>query len=150
MEKDGIITGRQKMILKTYVKMTRAVSTVSAKMHRHLLLLKLTVSQFGVLGALYNLGPLCQQEIGQKILKTSGNMTLVIDNLEKRGLVVRESDPDDRRYTRVRLTKEGEDLICRVFPRHAKIAEQVFSVLDADELEQLGFLMKKLGTHGNE
>jgi MarR family 2-MHQ and catechol resistance regulon transcriptional repressor len=150
MKKGAIITSRQQMILKTYVKMSRAISTVSAKMHKHLSLLKLTVSQFGVLETLYHLGPLCQQEIGQKILKTSGNMTLVIDNLEKRGLVIRENDPNDRRYTRVRLTKDGEDLIGHVFPRHAKIAEQVFSALDADELEQLGFLMKKLGTVGFE
>jgi MarR family 2-MHQ and catechol resistance regulon transcriptional repressor len=146
MKKGAIITGRQQMILMTYVKMSRAINTVSAKMHKHLSLLNLTVSQFGVLEALCHFGPLCQQEIGQKILKTSGNITLVIDNLEKRGLVIRENDRNDRRYTRVRLTKDGEALIYHVFPKHAGIAEQVFSALDADELEQLGSLMKKLGT----
>ena len=145
MKKDGIITSDQRFVLKAYVKMMRAMGVVTTRMHRHLAQFKLTVSQFGVLEALYHLGPLCQQEIGQKILKTSGNMTMVIDNLEKRGLVVRENDPSDRRYIRVRLTTDGEELIHHVFPRHAKIAEQVFSVLNTDELEQLGSLMKKLG-----
>jgi MarR family 2-MHQ and catechol resistance regulon transcriptional repressor len=148
MKQVDIITKDQKFILKTYVKMMRAVSVVTADMHRHLALFKLTVSQFGVLEALFHLGPLCQQEIGKKILKTSGNMTLVIDNLAKQGLVVRENNPNDRRFVSVRLTKDGENLIRQVFPRHAKIAEQVFSSLNEDELEQLGVLMKKLGTAG--
>jgi MarR family 2-MHQ and catechol resistance regulon transcriptional repressor len=145
MKQDGIITSDQQFILTTYVKMMRAMGVVTTRMHRHLAQFKLTVSQFGVLETLYHLGPLYQKEIGQKILKTRGNMTMVIDNLEKRDLVVRENDPNDRRHIRVRLTTDGENLICHVFPRHAKIAAQVFSALDADELAQLGFLMKKLG-----
>jgi len=133
------------LALKTYVKLMRTVSALTTRMHRHLAQYKLTVSQFGVLEALFHMGPLCQQEIGQKILKSSGNMTMVIDNLEKRGLVLRESVPEDRRYTRVRLTFEGRKLIGRVFPRHAEIAQHEFSVLTAEELDTLGSLLKKLG-----
>jgi MarR family 2-MHQ and catechol resistance regulon transcriptional repressor len=135
--------------LKTYVKMMRAVNTVTTRMHRHLSRYRLTVSQFGVLEALYHIGPMFQQEIGRRILKTSGNMTLVIDNLEKRGLVLRERVPEDRRYTQVRLTPGGRKLIQRLFPRHAKIAEQVFSVLNAEEIQTLGALLKKLGAASN-
>jgi MarR family 2-MHQ and catechol resistance regulon transcriptional repressor len=131
--------------LKAYVKMMRAVNAVTTRLHRHLSRYGLTVSQFGVLEALYHVGPMFQQEIGRKILKTSGNMTLVIDNLEKRGLVLRERDPEDRRYTRVRLTPAGRNLIQRAFPRHAKIAEHIFSVLNAEEINTLAALLKKLG-----
>ena len=135
----------QRNALNVYVKLMRATSSVTARMHRHLKDAGLTNSQFGVLEALYHLGPLCQQEIGNKILKTSGNMTMVIDNLEKRDLVVREKDPHDRRYLQIHLTHQGNDLISKVFPRHARIAESVFTVLDAHEQEQLGMLLKKLG-----
>ena len=133
--------------LKTYVKLMRAASSVSAKLHKHLTEARLTVSQFGVLEALLHLGPLSQIEIGKKILKTSGNITLVINNLERRNLVVREADPNDRRFARVRLTRKGISLITRVFPRHAQIAGQVFSVLDTEEMNQPGSLLKKLGQH---
>ena len=146
MNRDGMITDEQRLILKTYAKIMRAVSNVTAGMHRHLAQYRLTVSQFGVLEALYHLGPLCQQEIGQKILKTGGNMTMVIDNLQKRGLVVRETDPNDRRYTRVGLTENGDRLIRKLFPRHAEIAARIFSALDTNEINELGALMKKLGT----
>jgi MarR family 2-MHQ and catechol resistance regulon transcriptional repressor len=51
--------------------------------HRVLAEPKLTISQFGVLEALYHKGPLCQRDIASKILKSTGNITLVIVNLEK-------------------------------------------------------------------
>ena len=139
------ISKHQREALKAYTRMMRATDSVTSRMHAHLAETKLTLSQFGVLEALYHLGPLCQRDIGKKILKTSGNMTLVIDNLEKRSLVVREKDPHDRRYMRVALTAEGQRLIDELFPRHAEIAESVFAVLSPGELARLGELLKKLG-----
>lgn len=135
----------QQLALKTYTKMVRATESVTAKMHKHLAQYKLTISQFGVLEALCHLGPLCQRDIGRKILKTSGNITLVIDNLERRELVVREKDLNDRRFITVKLTKKGESLISEIFPLHAKIASKVFSVLNSQELEGLGRTLKILG-----
>ena len=131
--------------LKLYTQLMRATNTVTDKMHRHLARARLSVSQFGVLEALFHLGPLCQKEIGKKILKTSGNITLVIDNLEKRGLVRRDKDPKDRRKLRVTLTPEGEAMIETIFPTHTRIAKKVFSSLDPAEQTTLGSLLKKLG-----
>ena len=145
MEQTTDITPSQKRALITYVKLMRATGSVTEKMHRHLKGQGLTNSQFGVLEALLHLGPLCQREIGEKILKTGGNMTLVIDNLEKHGLVERVQDKQDRRFLKIHLTTQGFDLISRVFPRHATIAEEVFAILSKDEQEQLGRLLKKLG-----
>ena len=76
--------------LKTYVKLMRAAESVTARTHRHLSSTGLTISQFAVLEALYQLGSLSQREIGQKILRSSGNITMVIDNLEKNGLARRK------------------------------------------------------------
>ena len=138
-------TDHQRSVLKTYTQMMRATDAVTTRMHRHLADSGLTGSQFGVLEALYHLGPLCQRDIGMKILKTSGNMTTVIDNLEKRKLVVRVKDLADRRRISVELTPAGFDLIDTVFPTHAEIAEQVFAVMDPGELRTLGSLLKKVG-----
>jgi MarR family 2-MHQ and catechol resistance regulon transcriptional repressor len=145
MQRKSEIGEHQRLVLNTYVKMMRAAETATTRMHKHLSNHNLTISQFGVLEALYHLGPLCQRDIGKKILKTSGNMTMVVDNLEKRGLVKRQKDPNDRRFITVKLTEAGEQLIRDIFPIHAKIAEQVFSVLSTNELETLGQLLKKLG-----
>src|SRR6266581_6980244 len=90
--------------LNTYTKLMRAAESVTSRVHRVLATPKLTISQFGVLEALYHKGPLCQRDIASKILKSSGNITLVIDNLEKQNLVKRERTSADRRYLTVRLT----------------------------------------------
>ena len=135
----------QRAVLKTYTRMMRATDAVTTRMHRHLADRNLTLSQFGVLEALYHKGPLCQRDIGRKILKTSGNMTTVIDNLEKRDLVVRAVDPADRRRVTVTLTRAGFNLIDAIFPTHAEFAEEAFAVMDPDELRLLGDLLKKVG-----
>ncbi|MEM7395690.1 MAG: MarR family transcriptional regulator, partial [Verrucomicrobiota bacterium] len=98
-----------------------------------------------VLEALLHLGPLCQKDIAAKILKSGGNITLVVDNLEKRGLAERVTDPDDRRRTNVVLTREGRERIESVFPRHVEQIVDEFSVLNQKEKKQLADLCKKVG-----
>lgn len=131
--------------LNAYVKLMRAAESVSAHIHAHLAGTGLTVSQFGVLEALYHLGPLSQAEIAKKILKSSGNITMVIDNLEKRGLVKRERDQEDRRYYAVRLTPAGKKTIGTLFPRHAGRIVKGMKALTSAEQETLGNLCRKLG-----
>ncbi len=139
------ISQKKSKVLRLYSRLMRATNTVTEKMHRHLIAHRLSISQFGVLEALYHLGPLCQRDLGEKILKTSGNITLVIDNLEKRHLVTREKDPNDRRRFRVTLTAAGHDLIDGIFPDHAAQAYEIFSALTPKEQEALSLLLKKLG-----
>lgn len=143
--KSNKIPNQEAQVLKLYTQLMRATNTVTEKMHKHLLAHKLSISQFGVIEALYHLGPLYQKEIGKKILKTSGNITLVIDNLEKRGLVTREKDPSDRRRMTVKMTKSGYELIEKILPVHSKIAQRVFSVLEPKGQQSLSKILKILG-----
>ena len=131
--------------LATYVKLARAADTVTACAHAHLGGHNLTISQFGVLEALLHKGPLCQRALAQKLLKSGGNMTTVVDNLEKRGLVRRQRGEADRRFSTVHLTDEGRELIERIFPAHAQGIAELFSVLTPEEQTQLGNLCRKLG-----
>ena len=86
-----------------------------------------------MLEALFHLGPLCQKELAAKILKSSGNMTLVIDNLEKQSLVRRERDSEDRRYYRIHLTDLGRELMTSLFPRHVRRIRDEISCLSTRE-----------------
>lgn len=139
------LSENQKLALGVYVKLMRATSVVTAKIHRHLQGVELTASQFGVLEALHHLGPLCQGELSQKVLKSNANLTSVVDALEGRGLVSRDRSGSDRRKVEVELTDQGRHLIEDLFPRHAEVVEAEFSVLSAKEQDELGRLLKKLG-----
>ena len=131
--------------LRTYVKLIRASESITSRIQRHLSSVGLTQSQFAVLEALYHLGPLYQREIGQKLLRSSGNITMVIDNLGKRGYVIRERKKEDRRFMMVQLTEAGVELIRKVFPSHAALIVREMSVLNEGEQEMLALLCKKLG-----
>ncbi len=145
-----LVTDREKLALATYVKLMRAAESVTVRTHRHLAEAGLTPTQFGVLEALHHLGPLCQRDIGRKILKSSGNITTVIDNLERRGLVKRRTDPDDRRFVRVDLSAEGQTLIAQLFPRHAAGIADEMEILDDRELHDLARLCRRVGLGGDD
>lgn len=135
----------EKRALAAFVKLVRAAESVVSRLNGHLAEAGLTGSQFGALEALLHRGPLCQRELGEKLLKSTGNITMVVDNLEKRGLVRRERNTEDRRYITVHLTNEGRQLISELFPRHAAAIAREMSVLTAEEQYELGRLCRKLG-----
>ena len=138
-------TKKEELALETFVKFMRSANTVSAEVQNHLTKQKLTMSQFGVLEALYHLGPMYQRDLAEKILKTTGNIPTVIDNLEKRGLVERQREMKDRRYFKVVLTSSGRRLTKKIFPDHAEQITKCMSRLTMPEQRELGKLCKKLG-----
>jgi MarR family 2-MHQ and catechol resistance regulon transcriptional repressor len=138
-------TSEEELALNTYIKLTRATDTILTRLYPGGKLNGLTASQFGTLETLYHLGNMCQGEIGDKILKSSGNMTLVIDNLEKQGLVQRERDTNDRRQVNVSLTPKGKAIIEETFPVHLSEIVAQFSILSSKEQEALNYLLRKLG-----
>src|SRR5450759_3875718 len=140
----------QVLALNTFIKFTRSVESLENRLIRRNTIGDLTISQFGVLETLYHLGHMSQSEICGKLLKSGGNITLVIDNLEKRGLARRQVDAKDRRVTTVLLTEKGEELIGRIFPEQVKAIVEELSVLTANEQETLGVLCKKLGKQEKE
>ena len=131
--------------LNAFIALQRAANALNAKLAPRIRHYGLTESQFGVLEALYHLGPMHQNELGAKLLKSGGNMTLVIDNLEKRGFVRRVRSETDRRYIAVHLTDEGEALIRKVFPEHAAAITALMSVLSREERGTLRSLARSVG-----
>ncbi|MEZ4518848.1 MAG: MarR family winged helix-turn-helix transcriptional regulator [Chloroflexota bacterium] len=138
-------TPDQILSLDSYVKLSRAADSVTQRINGNLHEHGLTISQFGVLEALYHLGTLSVGQLGEKILKSSGNMTMVVDNLEKRGLVTRRRREDDRRCIEVSLTPKGHTLITNMLPQHVNGVVQTMSALTDEEMKQLGVLCRKLG-----
>ena len=124
-------------------KAARAVQTYAEKSITEL---ALCGSDFGVLEALLHKGPLPVNEIGKKILLTSGSITVAVDRLEKRGLVERRAHGTDRRARIVHLTKEGRKLITHAYAQHAADLEQLMSAsLTTTERATLISLLKKIG-----
>lgn len=132
--------------LNTFIKLTRCTNSLLARLAEHNTIGDLTYSQFAVLEALYHLGSMSQGDLSGKVLKSGSNMTTVIDNLERDGLVRRQRDANDRRVVHVHLTEAGTRKVDAVLPGHVAALVEEFSILSASEQETLGALCKKLGT----
>lgn len=131
--------------LSTWTKLARAHSVVYHLSSENIRSYGLTISQFGVIEAVGHLGPLKVGELCDKMLVSGGNMTFVLDNLEKQGYIKRDFSKDDRRAIIVQLTDSGRELFDQIFTKHAQYLGDLFSVLSFQELNQLGNLLKKLG-----
>jgi MarR family 2-MHQ and catechol resistance regulon transcriptional repressor len=138
-------TESEKTTLNAYTKLMRAAESVTGRTTRIMAASDLTISQFGILEALFHKGPLCQRDLATKILKSTGNITMVIDNLERRRLVRRERTAEDRRYITIHLTDEGQLLIAEVFPRVLAAIMGEMSILKETEQKELGRLCRMLG-----
>ena len=138
-------TEKEMTALNTFIKLVRAAESTLSRVNASLSKSNLTESQYAVLDALYHIGPLFQRDLGNKLLKTGGNITLVIDNLEKRKLVIREMRAEDRRYFTIHLTKQGKSLFQKVFPGYLKaVIEEMQKLSKSDQLE-LQRLCKVIG-----
>lgn len=138
-------TETEKTALDALIKLNRSTHSVATRCKKGIEDSGLTDAQFGILELLYHTGPQCQKSIGKRLLKSGGNITLVIDNLEKSALVRRKKSKTDRRFYDIYLTEKGESLIKVVFQVVLKDIVEVFSVLTPSEQKELARLTKKLG-----
>lgn len=136
--------------LKLFVVLSRAQIAVSRHSEGDVARHGLTGTEFAILEVLYHRGPLLLGEVQRKILVSSGGITYLVDRLEKRGLVERRPCADDRRARYAALTPEGEALIGRIFPDHAKALTRAVSGLSRAEQAQATALLRKLGKAAEE
>ncbi|SHO53004.1 MarR family winged helix-turn-helix transcriptional regulator [Anaerocolumna xylanovorans] len=126
----------------------RALNRCSQHVHRkELSIIKdsgLTASQFEVLEVLYDLGDLRICDIIEKILATGGNMTVVIDNLAKDGLIQQCTDPQDKRVKLIRITDKGKSLMDDLIPRYLDNINSIFKELSESEKQSLREILVKL------
>jgi len=124
----------------------KAARAVQAYAEKSVSGLEMCGSDFAVLEALLHKGPLPVNEIGKKVLLTSGSITVAVDRLEAKELVERRAHGTDRRARIVHLTKEGRKVITRVYADHAADMERLASAsLTRAERKTLIQLLKKIG-----
>src|SRR6266446_1561274 len=102
-------------------------------------------TDFRILEALLNKGPLPVNTIGPKVYLTPGSISVAVDRLVERGLVSRVESPEDRRVRVVSLTPKGKELITPVFRKHSAEIGKVFADASPKELRSLETILKKIG-----
>ena len=136
--------------MRLYIALTRTYKAVLEKDQRNIRGYGLNASEFGVLELLYNKGPHPLQQIGGKILITSGTITYVIDKLAKKGLLIRRPCEQDRRVVYAELTEAGRQRMAEILPNHYQALAGSFVSLNPAEKEQAIALLKKISFSANQ
>jgi len=136
--------------LDLYIALSRASQWVNAHADRDIRTHGLNRTEFGVLELLYHKGAQPIQQIGGKVLMSSGNITYVVDKLEKKQYVSRKASTEDRRLVYAEITAQGRQFIEDVFPKHAKVIGKAVEGLTSEEKQAASRLLKKLGRYAQE
>ena len=131
--------------LRLWVILSRAHDAVARHAEADVARHGLTIAEFGIIEALYHVGPMLLGELQRKILVSSGGVTYLVDRLEQRGFVKRQPCPEDRRARYAALTSEGKRLMSRIFPDHARAIERAMSGLTRTDRDRAATLLKALG-----
>ncbi|MDA8244929.1 MAG: MarR family transcriptional regulator [Elusimicrobia bacterium] len=145
MESRHTYSPAEELDLKMVIALLRTVKALEAGLAPCFAGWGVTSAQFGVLEFLYHKGPARISAIIAKTLSSGGNMTVVVRNLERAGLVRRRRDEEDGRAALVELTPRGEKLMSSLFPEHLVVLRKFFSRLGDREKRGVIDALKALG-----
>jgi DNA-binding MarR family transcriptional regulator len=103
-----------------------------------------TLPRFDVMAALYDApAGLSMGEVSRRLMVSNGNVTGIVERLDREGLVWRRTNPDDRRSQLVRLTDSGRTTFEEMAEAHEGWIVSMLSGLNEEEVEQLKDLLGK-------
>lgn len=88
--------------------------------------------------------PLRMKDLAKKMGVTTGTLTVMIDRLEKQGLLQRKPHETDRRSWLIALTEKGEELFAEHHQYHLRLTEEITATLSTEEKMQFAVVLKKL------
>ncbi|QOZ25046.1 MarR family transcriptional regulator [Bradyrhizobium sp. CCBAU 51753] len=93
----------------------------------------ITPRQFGVLMALYQLGPLTPSVLADRISCDRNTLSEMLKRMAERRLVSKKSNPDDRRSLQVQITAKGEEALLSVVPAAAELQNIMLAPLRKED-----------------
>jgi DNA-binding MarR family transcriptional regulator len=132
---------------RNWVSVAKVHALVEKAMSSRLAPLGLKLPHYDILANVYRFPGLTQQDLADRMLVGRSNLSMLLPERERRGLVDRIADADDRRLRRLHLTPPGTDLTRRALAVHVGLIEDMMQALSADECEALGDAMRRIGRH---
>lgn len=124
-----------------WIRFLRFANRKNAFLRERLRARSLSPAQFDVIAQVGSADGLTQRDLAARLVVTEGNVTQLLDKLDKQGLVTRQADG---RCNRLVLTAKGRSLYQEVVPEQNSLITQIFSVLDEREQDELRRLLRKL------
>ncbi|WP_274628965.1 MarR family winged helix-turn-helix transcriptional regulator [Arvimicrobium flavum] len=129
---------------KNWIALVRAEKAVVRALTRALAPLDLKIGQLDVLMNLYRHPGMSQHDVARRLLVGRSNITMLLPQMEKQGVLRREGDPKDRRIMRLYLTEQGEALLMDALKVYSTLIERVMAQSSAAECDRMGDQMRRI------
>lgn len=130
--------------MKAYLALDRLVDQLKSVAVRGIASTHLTLSQFNTLRLIVEKGPIAQRDIAHSLMRSGGNVTIVVDNLERLGLATRERDTKDRRVVYVSATTTGKSVFQAAWPLYEKSVDEAMRCLSEKDYEAIDRISRKV------
>ena len=129
---------------RTWIGVARACQLMQLTLARNLAHLDLKPPHLDILANLYRREGISQQELARKLLVGRSNMSMLLPQLEKRGLIVRTPDERDRRILRLYLTEEGKAITRDALVLQTALIDEVMAGQSEEECNHVAASMEKI------
>jgi DNA-binding MarR family transcriptional regulator len=129
---------------RNWIALVRAEKAVVAALSKALQPLDLKLAQLDMLMNLYRHPGMSQHDLARKLLVGRSNITMLLPQLEKRGLLTRENDAKDKRIMRLTLTGDGEELLMEALHIYNGLIETVMAQTSPSECDRMGAMMTRI------
>jgi MarR family transcriptional regulator, organic hydroperoxide resistance regulator len=132
---------------RNWVAVAKVHALVEKLMTAQLMPLELKLPHYDILANIFRFPNMTQQELANRLVVGRSNLSMLLPELERRGLVTRKSDESDKRIRRLLLTDKGVSLTRDALAIHTRVIENMMEALSAEECEQLGDYMRRVGAY---
>lgn len=129
---------------RNWIAVVRAEKAVVRALSRALAPLDLKIAQLDMLMNLYRHPGLSQHDLARRLLVGRSSITMLLPQLEKQGLLRRESDENDRRVLRLYLTPDGEARLKQALAIYTELIDRVMAQSSPAECDAMGEQMRRI------
>lgn len=129
---------------KNWIAVARASQLIHQKLGRALAPLDIKVPHLDILANLYRFEGISQQDLAHKLLVGRSNISMLLPQIEKRGLIERRKDESDKRVLRLYLTDKGREITLKALAIELELIEHSLSTTDTDDCNFVGEVMNRM------
>ncbi|KGD94483.1 MULTISPECIES: MarR family transcriptional regulator [Rhizobium/Agrobacterium group] len=129
---------------RSWIAVARACQLMQSVLTRELASLDIKPPHLDVLVNLYRFEGISQQELARKLLVGRSNMSMTLPQMEKRGLIERRGDANDKRVLRLYLTPEGRHVAEEAMAIQTALIERTLSATPIEQCHAMAQSMEKI------
>jgi DNA-binding MarR family transcriptional regulator len=129
---------------RNWIALVRAEKAIVGALSKALRPLDLKIAQLDLLMNLFRYPGVSQHDLARKLLVGRSNITMLLPQMERRGLLTRVNDTKDKRVMRLTLTADGEALLMEALHIYSALIERVMAQSSPAQCDALGAMMTRI------